>query len=219
MNNAYKLTALAVILALCCAGLAGTAYAYTATYTDSVDEQAIDDVYMVVSAVNGNVGAVDVDIEYNTLNTASAIYYKVYRATIGDEASTMAKVDGNTARVCLLVDTVTVTAHGDDSELSKISASSTLAGDSAHGAAAFLYLSATELAAVPTASAYSDLALSETLADGESVTVYAYLVVDIAQLGDACGIAGYADYAEPSKLGDVTIGEFTVAYTAHAAQA
>lgn len=218
--QAIKIAVLSTVLVLCCAGLAGSAYAYTATYVDTIDEQPIHDVYAILSAVQGDVGALDLDMEYNTYNDGSAVYYNLDRAVVDDSTTAMVAKNGNAARFCILVDTVTITAHGDDCKLSAFAASSTLAGDSAHGAAAFLHLSTSELTTATTATGYADLELDNELADGESLKVYAYLVVDVSQVaGTACTATGYTDYALPSKtLGTATIGEFAVSYKATSAQ-
>lgn len=241
-----KITSLVAVLALCCAALAGSAYAYTATYVDTIDPQDIDDVYAIVSAVDGEVGALDVDLEYNTvkdgINTYTgydaALFYKLDAVSITDKVTPSAAVKAlykidtentNKVRICILVDTVTITAHGDDSVIDSISVTSGAAGVAARGAAAFLYLATEEFAnanAMANVTELTTKALNVPLADSESTIVYAYLIIDVDQLtgGTACVIndpvvGDYRDYLYNDKIGDITIEGFKVAYTATAHQA
>lgn len=233
-----KITSLVAVLALCCAALAGSAYAYSATYVDTIDSQDIEDVFMVVSAVEGEVGANDVDVQYNTFNNGEianekpVYYYQLDMATIADnEESAMTKnVTAKTAKICLLVDTVTIKAYGDAARLTKLEISATTletssAAASAKGITASLILSKESITSIDEIAEKGKEFLSYEGAEGDiglgaddKIVAYAYLVIDVNQLDGTAGPTGYTDYFTSTKIGNVTIDSFTVAYKATAGQ-
>lgn len=133
MNNATKMTALVAVLGLCLAALAGSAYAYNATYVDTIDAQPIENVYVAINdnatgTDYGNTEKLDLDVEYNSLNAkvgeAYKMYYNVASAKVNNTAADnegvsadegfTAKVVGQTAIFCGIIDSVKLQAYGDD---------------------------------------------------------------------------------------------------------
>lgn len=236
MEQKKVLVLLVLVLLGSSAALAGTAYAYSGTYADTIGNQDVDAAYLAVSASKGAVyygkEGLDLDIEYNTVNDhGQYIYYQIARATVNDSASpTMVKVnDAKTAvRFCIPLYTVAVTAKGDAATVETVTATydASKLTDADHGASAFVYLSATALTAVPTAEGYSDLSPSAELEKDGVLNVYAYIVIDVKQIGGtACPLEGYEGYRMPIAqteppvlLGNAGLKGFDISFTATAAQ-
>lgn len=250
MNSTAKITSLVAVLALCCAALAGSAYAYTATYVDTIDDQDIDDVYIVVKATNdGKYGTLDVDLENSTfsetVNTAAEgqpaaledkIYFHLDKAVVQSaganysDAVITAVTDGMSVRIAVLIDTVTITAFGEDTSkvktldaLSDSGSAIAFADDATHGVSAFVHLTETKLTSstVSTPSGYETLAINKAVPN-EGLTAYAYLILDIQQLdGDAVKTFKGVDYfnvMDGVTIEDFTFGGFSVYFYADAEQ-
>lgn len=250
MNSTAKITSLVAVLALCCAALAGSAYAYTATYVDTIDDQDIDDVYIVVKATNdGKYGALDVDLENSTfsetVNTAAEgqpaalvdkIYFHLDKAVVQSAGANYSDAfitevtDGKSVRIAVLIDTVTITAFGEDASkvktldaLSDSGSAISFAYDGTHGVSAFVHLTETKLTAstVSDPEGYETLTIDKTVPN-EGLTAYAYLILDIKQLdGDVVktfkGVNYFNTKAEVT-IEDFTFSEFDVYFYADAEQ-
>lgn len=157
MNNATKMTALVAVLGLCLAALAGSAYAYNATYVDTIDDQPIENVYVAINdnatgTDYGNTEKLDLDVEYNSLNAKVGDVYKMYynvasakvnNTAVDDEGVSAdggftAKVVGQTAIFCGIIDSVKLQAYGDDA-IGKLSVSGLVTADKVKGVSAIAY--------------------------------------------------------------------------------
>lgn len=129
-----KITSLVAVLVLCCAGLAGSAYAYTATYVDTLDDQPIENVYVTINGSKDvatyGTPDLDLDVEYNFLSKIvnngteedpvmeREEFYNMLRATVNNASpgaveNVSAAVSDNVATFTINLFTFKLEAFGD----------------------------------------------------------------------------------------------------------